>query len=41
MSDDNYTQIEGKGIEQGTDVYVPLTLDEETLKNLEKMVSDE
>ena len=41
MSDDNYTQIEGKGIEQGTDIYIPLTLDEETLNNLEKMVSDE
>lgn len=41
MSDDNYTQIEGKGIEQGTDVYIPLTLDEETLKNLEKLASDD
>ncbi len=40
-SDGTYTQVEGKEIKEGTHVYVPLALDEETAEGLKNLVSED
>lgn len=38
VSDDDYTQIEGTGIKEGTGVYVPVVIDEETVNAVKEML---